>query len=687
MRRASAVDTTLRLDRGPRSARWATAACLLALTNSVWAPQPCHAEAIPLTQEEFRQIGEQGFGDRGNSYVWSTAFFRGKLYVGSNRNFSCIVRTIRGGSSSGTSDEVPIECEAKLTDMDLRGRIYTYDPATNQVELVYVAPMVPTLSSDGSTVFVPRDLGYRSMIVFREADGTEALYTTTFTSSDSAGGPARILRSVDGQTFEALPGDAINNRRYRSFRSLTTFDDRMFVIALGSTEEDSVLLEASDPASGAFAVVSEPAFGDPVNVAAFELAVFRGYLYIGTATTSAGFQLLKTRATGPPPYKLEKVLVEGAYKGSKNQNVVSLMPFKDHLYVGSGLNLVALGFFTDVETAPAELLRVGADDHWEIVCGEARPTPDGFKEPISGRDAGCGNLWTGYIWRMIEHDGVLYMGTLDLSVMAQFRDDISMESLEEQIDAEAYPHLLPVLDAVGPEEILDVISAVEGGFDLWASTDGKTWEIVSRTGFGDSFSYGVRSFESTPHGLFVGTANPFFGFRLFLGQTKGTDTDGDSFADADDNCPLAWNLNQRDRDDDGVGDVCDADDDGDCIPDDVDPNPHTADLSGGDLDGDGLRNACDNDVDGDGVLNVQDNCPATANLDQADEDGDGVGDVCDPTGSSGDNGGTGTDVPNDDSPAQTIPTPCGALNWITFAVLTMGLAPMRSRFRGGRRLR
>ena len=140
------------------------------------------------------------------------------------------------------------------------------------------------------------------MVVFREADGTEALYTTTFTSSDSAGGPARILRSADGQTFEALPGDAINNRRYRSFRSLTTFDDRMFVIALGSTEEDSVLLEASDPASGAFEVVSEPAFGYPVNVAAFELAVVRGYLYIGTWTTSAGVRLLTTRAPRPPPY-------------------------------------------------------------------------------------------------------------------------------------------------------------------------------------------------------------------------------------------------------------------------------------------------------------------------------------------------------------------------------------------------
>ncbi|HUM10124.1 MAG TPA: thrombospondin type 3 repeat-containing protein, partial [Myxococcaceae bacterium] len=72
------------------------------------------------------------------------------------------------------------------------------------------------------------------------------------------------------------------------------------------------------------------------------------------------------------------------------------------------------------------------------------------------------------------------------------------------------------------------------------------------------------------------------------------DTDGDGVDDARDNCPTVANGDQKDTDQDGIGD------------------------------------ACDKDIDNDGVLNAQDNCVKDANPDQRDDDGDGVGDVCDP---------------------------------------------------------
>jgi hypothetical protein len=49
----------------------------------------------------------------------------------------------------------------------------------------------------------------------------------------------------------------------------------------------------------------------------------------------------------------------------------------------------------------------------------------------------------------------------------------------------------------------------QAGCDLWRSRDGRDWEFITRDGFGSRYNYGVRRMVSSPHGLFVGTANPF----------------------------------------------------------------------------------------------------------------------------------------------------------------------------------
>ncbi len=564
--------------------------------------------APALVEEDFRQIGEQGFGDPANSYAWSTAWFKGKLYVGTNHNFVCLTRSIRDTGEGTTNPEVPQNCAPNILDIDFRGRIYAYDPVTTTIELVYISPKINVLVSDGSRTDVALDLGYRTMAVFQEPDGTEALYVGSFVSTELPGKPPRLIRTTDGIHFSEVPGVVSNNPTYTSYRSLTVFKDKMYVIAIGAILADTALLESSDPASGDFHVVSPPYFGDPANTGVFELAVFRGYLYVGTATASDGYQLLKTQAVGPPPYVFQKVLVKGAYRGPANQNVVSLQPFKDFLYVGSGINFVALDYFPDVPKAPAELVRVRADDTWEIVCGDARNTPDGRKEPISGMKAGCDNFFSGYIWRMVEHAGSLYMGTFDLSIFTQYFQGVTFEQLDNSGIFDRYPEIRPLVEGHNPDEIGDIIAAIQGGFDLWSTTDGRTWNKIAHEGLKDSYSYGVRSFESTPVGLFVGSANPFFGFRLFLGQPTGTDSDGDGRPDAADNCPLTWNLNQADSDGDGLGDECDATtdvDEGNDSMDDADP-----------------------DRDADGVPNSLDNCPDNSNPEQLDSNTDGIGDAC-----------------------------------------------------------
>jgi hypothetical protein len=70
------------------------------------------------------------------------------------------------------------------------------------------------------------------------------------------------------------------------------------------------------------------------------------------------------------------------------------------------------------------------------------------------------------------------------------------------------------------------------------------------------------------------------------------DSDKDGVVDAQDNCPRTENIDQEDKNKNGIGDACE-------------------------------------DFDRDGYIGAQDNCPDIPNRNQKDTDGDGIGDACD----------------------------------------------------------
>lgn len=53
------------------------------------------------------------------------------------------------------------------------------------------------------------------------------------------------------------------------------------------------------------------------------------------------------------------------------------------------------------------------------------------------------------------------------------------------------------------------------GFDFFVSNDGLNFSRITRNGFNDKFNYGLRTFISSNDGLYIGTANPFFGGQLW----------------------------------------------------------------------------------------------------------------------------------------------------------------------------
>ena len=66
------------------------------------------------------------------------------------------------------------------------------------------------------------------------------------------------------------------------------------------------------------------------------------------------------------------------------------------------------------------------------------------------------------------------------------------------------------------KEISGIVMDDEQGFDIYKTADGENWEVVTNDGFGDKYNYGGLRFLTTEEGMYITTANPFFGGQLYL---------------------------------------------------------------------------------------------------------------------------------------------------------------------------
>lgn len=65
------------------------------------------------------------------------------------------------------------------------------------------------------------------------------------------------------------------------------------------------------------------------------------------------------------------------------------------------------------------------------------------------------------------------------------------------------------------KEIRKMLDNSLSGFDFFVSNDGLNFSRITRNGFNDKFNYGLRTFISSNDGLYIGTANPFYGGQLW----------------------------------------------------------------------------------------------------------------------------------------------------------------------------
>ncbi|MGH2768309.1 MAG: hypothetical protein ACRDIF_05050, partial [Actinomycetota bacterium] len=294
-------------------------------------------DAAALAAGDFSPLSVGGFGDGGNSYAHSMAWFRGRLYVGTVRHLLCLLKSSQPPLPH-FMDPWPVRYPGDIFTLDLRAQIWCYDPRLARWERVFASPIV--VGPKGHEV--PRDLGYRGMAVFRgRSDPAPALYVNTV-SSDSRGPGAHLLRSLDGTSFEPVSESGLGDPSVSAFRSLVVFGDRLFVSPTGNRQAWNVaarpeVLASDDPASGVWKSASPPGFGDPANGSVFEMEVFDDHLYAGTFNHESGYQIWKTDGRGDPPFNWSMVVQAGAHRGPFNEAATSMCAFGDALYVGSGI--------------------------------------------------------------------------------------------------------------------------------------------------------------------------------------------------------------------------------------------------------------------------------------------------------------------------------------------------------------
>ena len=324
------------------------------------------------------------------------------------------------------------------------------------------------------------------------------------------------MYSYDGGDFKPVPQDPGTvlgdlGAGHNGIRSMAIYRDRLYV-SIGKLRGEGKLYEADQPIGGNnnFRLVSPP------RMQVYEMCVYNGYLYCGLTAdeTMEGFYVVKTDASGEPPYEFNPVVKQGGYQSSLPSNsVVSMYVYKNRLYVG-----------TD---KPAEIVRINPDDTWDLIVGAPRNTPEGYKYPLSGMYSGFNWPLNEHIWRMQEHEGWLYISTNDMT-------SLNMKNW-------------PIMDwpVIG-----DLLTTFQGG-DLLATRDGLYYTVIDRAGFGDGLDIGIRTFASTSYGLFCGTSNPYYGCRVWRGEyqripNEPTPPQRIEAEITDDAVLLSWDYARRD---------------------------------------------------------------------------------------------------------------------------------------------
>jgi len=274
---------------------------------------------------------------------------------------------------------------------------------------------------------------------------------------------------------------------------------------------------------------------------------YNGWLYASFADPVNGFSLYKSDGTplsgdlwawvpivASPDVNDGEIYPSGL--GNKQNTALTMTVFDGYAYAGTFSNWERLIYYimtghgggSILRTwTPPQVYRFDGGDNWEMIVGDYRSTdiaasPYFTDPPLSGWRAGFYDFplvsddnysTVRYVWRMVVHDDMLFLGTMDMMTVLEILAENTSMDLQEFVDD---------LHTANPNN--------PAGFDLYVTEDGVNIQAITRNGGfggGDRYNYGARTLVSTGEGLFLGTANPFNGCQVWKIQVvpEGDDDD------------------------------------------------------------------------------------------------------------------------------------------------------------------
>ena len=515
--------------------------------------------------------------DAENSYAWSMAEFGKYIYAGTNRNYlRQILETFAGGTSGLMDDMFPPAADPKakiyrkpadgsgdwelfyespMVDIILDGNPMTVvlDNGYRGMQVFNGALYIATYSFFTSP--------YSRVLRLADPEGTGADLEEVLRVENTGGSGLRSLAVFQDTLLIGTENLYLGQSAAPVVQSAVTTPINMVtvVIPMGSYPSTTDDLGGKD----GWTVVADATCFPGVALAVgwggiWDFVTYNGFLYMSIADPANGFSLYKSDGTPSgtgdlwvwTPIVADQALNPGAIYpqglGSTQNTAVSMAEFKGDVYAGTftSWNDILQGLMqivSDPSTAasviagvienwtPPQVYRFGTDDKWDMVVGDqGTSSPLFHAAPLSGWRAGffvhpdplVKNLSTNrYIWRMQVYKDHLFMGTMDMRPILQVLVENLAGSEYQPAIHSALLHLLEMFEAANPKD--------PAGFDLFVTSDGTAIDPVTRDGgFGEMFgktaggdsgdrhNYGARTFLAS-NGLFLGTANPFFGCQVW----------------------------------------------------------------------------------------------------------------------------------------------------------------------------